>query len=131
MPATSFETACDRLSHVVDSVQFERVRWARHEGPMFARLVELAQAAVAERPDFELADEGSSGGAKRFVLKVHGKRIVALNIALEAGQAALWCDAIERSPYRVVNGRRHVADFQAIDAEWMQQALGAIWSEVE
>ena len=68
MPDDNFELECDRLSSAVDSVQFERIRWARHEGPMLERMVQLAQAAVADRPDFELTDEGSRGAVKRYVI---------------------------------------------------------------
>ena len=131
MPDDSFEIECDRLSNVVDSVQFERVRWAKNEGPMLERLVELARAAIAERSDFELADEGSTGPVKRFVLKVHSLRIVAVNLGLEHGKAVVWAEAIERSNYRIVNGRRHSADFQDVDEAWMKSALQAIMGEVQ
>ena len=58
MAQDSFELACDRLSGAVDGVLFERLRWARTEGPMLARLVELAQGAVEARGDIDLSDEG-------------------------------------------------------------------------
>jgi hypothetical protein len=131
MPDDSFETECDRLSHAVDSVQFERVRWAKNEGPMLERLVELARAALSERSDFELTDEGSKGPVKRFVLKVHGARIVAVNLGLEGDSVVVWADAIERSQYRVVDGRRRSADFQQVDEAWMKRALGEIIGEVQ
>ena len=131
MPDDSFEMECDRLSKVVDGVQFERVRWAKNEGPMLERLVALAQAAVKERSDFELTDEGSRGPVKRFVLKVHGFRIVAVSLGLESGQAVVWAEAIERSQYRIVNGRRHAADFEQIDEAWMRSALRSVMSEVQ
>jgi hypothetical protein len=131
MPDDSFEIECDRLSKVVDSVQFERVRWAKHEGPMLARLVELARAAIAERSDFELTDEGSRGAIKRFVLKVHSSRIVAVNLGLEDGKVVVWAEPIERSQYRVVNGQRHSAEFQDVDEVWMKGALREIVGEVQ
>ena len=127
----SFEIECDRLSNAVDSAQFERVRWAKHEGPMLERLVELARAAIEERSDFELADEGSKGAVKRFVLKVHSIRIVAVNLGLEDGKVVVWADAIDRSQYRVVDGRRHSADFQDVDETWMKGALRALMGEVQ
>ena len=131
MPHDSFEIECDRLSKVVDGVQFERVRWAKNEGPMLERLVELAQAAVSDRPDFELTDEGSRGPVRRFVLKVHGVRIVAVNLGLEAGQVVVWAEAIERSKYRIVDGRRHSADFQRVDEAWMRDTLRALIGEIQ
>jgi hypothetical protein len=131
MPDDSFEMECDRLSKVVDGVQFERVRWSKNEGPMLERLVALAQAAVKERPDFELTDEGSRGPIKRFVLKVHGVRIVAVSLELESGQVVVSAEAIERSQYRIVNGRRHTADFAQVDEAWMRGALRAVISEVQ
>jgi hypothetical protein len=131
MPDDSFEIECDRLSNAVDSVQFERVRWAKNEGPMLDRLVELARAAIAERSDFELTDEGSRGPVKRFVLKVHAFRIVAVNLGLEGGRVVVWAEAIERSKYRIVNGGRHSAEFHEVDEAWMKGALRAIMGEVQ
>lgn len=130
MPEDSFDTECDRLSKVVDSVQFERVRFAKHEGPMLERLMVLACSAVEGRADFELNDEGSKGAARRFVLKVHGVRIVAVNLQLEQGQVSLWGEQIERSPYKVVNGTRPSADYQAVDGSWMKDAIRDIVSNV-
>jgi len=131
MPHDSFEIECDRLSKIVDGVQFERVRWAKNEGPMLERLVELAQVAVSDRPDFELTDEGSRGPVKRFVLKVHGVRIVAVNLGLEVGQVVVWAEAIERSKYRIVDGQRHSADFQRVDEAWMRDTLRALMGEIQ
>jgi hypothetical protein len=131
MPDDSFELECDRLSNAVDAVQFERVRWAKNEGPMLDRLVALAQAAVEARPDIELTDEGSRGAVKRFVLKVHGFRIVAVNIGIEGGRVSVWGEAIERSKYRIVDGRRCSADFHQVDEVWMKDALRAVMGEVQ
>lgn len=119
----SFEMACDRLSNAVDSAQFERLRWARTEAPMLARLVELVQAAVGDRPDFELTEEGSTAAVKRFVLKVHGFRIVAVSVGLENGHALVWAEQIDRSNYTVAPGEPVSADFTAVDEQWMARAL--------
>lgn len=131
MSDDSFEIECNRLSNVVDSVQYERVRWAKNEGPMLERLVELARATVAERPDIELTDEGSKGAIKRFVLKVHSMRIVAVNLGLEAGKVVVWAEPIERSRYRIVDAARHSAEFHAVDEAWMRDTLQAIMGQVQ
>jgi hypothetical protein len=130
MPEDNFETECDRLSNVVDSVQFERVRWAKNEGPMLDRLVALAGSAIEGRADFELNDEGSKGALRRFVLKVHGVRIVAVNLHLERGRVSLWGEEIERSPYKIANGTRPTADYEAVDGPWMKAAIRDIVSDV-
>ena len=78
MPQDSFHNECDRISQGVDGVQYERQRWAKTEGPMLAKLVELAHAAIADRDDFELTEEGASTDIKRFVLKVHSFRVVGV-----------------------------------------------------
>lgn len=127
----SFEQQCDRLSAVVDAAQFERLRWARTEAPMLARLVELALGAVAERPDFELTEEGSVAAVKRFVLKVHGFRIVALNLGLDQGHAVVWAEAIDRSSYKVAQGDPVSDDFQVVDEAWMAAALEAQFARVQ
>ena len=106
------------------------MRWARDEGPMLERLVELARATVAERPDFELTEEGSSAACKRFVLKVHGFRIVALNLGLEGGTVSVWAEEIERSKYKAINAQRRTAEFQAVDEQWIKDAIRASFSEV-
>jgi hypothetical protein len=131
MPDDSFDLECDRLSKAVDGAQFERVRWARDEAPMLDRLVELAQAAIKERPDIELTDEGSKGAIKRYVLKVHGFRIVSVSLGLEAGKVAVWGEAIERSQYRVVNGQHYSVDFQELDEAWMRETLRAVMGEIQ
>jgi hypothetical protein len=131
MPDDSFENECDRLSNAVDNVQFERIRWARHEAPMLASLVELVRHVIQDRPDFELADEGSKGALRRFVLKVHGFRIIAVNVALEVPKVVVWGEPIERSKYRIVDGQRRSADFPDVDEAWMKAALSGIFGEIQ
>jgi hypothetical protein len=126
-----FEAACDQLSTAVDHVQFERIRWARTEGPMLDALVALAQSAIAERSEFELTEEGSSGPCRRMVLKVHSFRIAAISIALEGGKVAVWGSAIERGRGRLANPQRRTADYAAVDEAWMKDALRAIFGEIQ
>jgi hypothetical protein len=130
MPAASFELECDRLSRVVDSVQFERMRWARTEAPMLEHLVELLRATVEERPDLELGEEGSAANTKRFVLKVHGIRVVAISVALGAGRAILAAGAIERSAYRLTDAEPESAPFADVDAAWMEAAIERLFGRV-
>ena len=130
MPAASFELECDRLSRVVDSVQFERMRWARTEAPMLEHLVELLRATVEERPDLELGEEGSAANTKRFVLKVHGIRVVAISVALDAGRAILAAGAIERSAYRLTHAEPESAPFADVDAAWMEAAIERLFGRV-
>jgi hypothetical protein len=127
----NFELACDRLSGAVDGVLFERLRWARTEGPMLARLVELAQSAVEGRGDFEMSDEGSTSEIKRFVLKVHNNRIVAITICLNGGHAELKAERIERSPYKLSDLSPLTADFAAVDEQWMAGALLEIFGRIQ
>ena len=127
----SFEQQCDRLSAAVDAAQFERLRWARTEAPMLARLVELALGAVADRQDFELTEEGSVAAVKRFVLKVHGFRIAALNLGLDQGHAVVWAEAIDRSKYIIAGSDPVSADFRQVDQAWMAAALEAQFARVQ
>ena len=124
------ESACDRLSQIVDPVQFERLRWAREEGPVLTKLVSLAKAAIESRGDFELAEEGATGAVKRFTLKVHSNRIVAIVLWLEDGQAFLRAEAVERSPYRLASGAPRSAPFAALDAAWMDAALHDVFGRI-
>lgn len=126
-----FELQCDRLSQAVDGAQFERLRWARNEGPMLAKLVSLAQAAFEGRSEFELADEGSTNEIKRFVLKVHNQRVAAIAIFLERGQVKLQVEEIERSQYRIREGLPLTADFEQIDEAWMASALQELFGRIQ
>jgi hypothetical protein len=127
----SFDLVCDRLSSAVDKGQFERLRWERNEGPMLARLVSLAHAALEQRSEFELAEEGSSSALKRFVLKVHSNRVVAISIWLGEGLVHIRAEEIERSRYRLIAGNPLSADFKVIDEQWMADALRELFSRVE
>ena len=42
----------------------------------------------------------------------------------------MWAEEIERSKYKVVDGRRQTAEFKDVDATWMKDSLGALMSEV-
>lgn len=126
-----FDLACDRLSHVVDGAQFERLRWSRHEGPMLARLVALAQGALENRPDFDLVEEGNSRDEKRFVLKIHGTRIVALAITLDGTRAVMRVEPIERGRYSVTAGPPAVVEFAQMDEAMMALVLGELFSRIQ
>lgn len=130
MPHDSFEIECDRLSQVVDATSFERLRWARTEGPMLARLVALAQGAIEQREDFELTEEGSTSDLKRFVLKVHGNRVVAVGTCLKDGHVHMWAEEIDRSLFKLAPGEVLSADFGAVDEQWMARALQELFGRV-
>ena len=90
MPDNSLDLECDRLSSVVDSTLFERLRWERNVGPVLARLVALAHAALEKRGEFEFAEEGATRDVKRFVLKVHGNRVMAIAMRWRADRRCRW-----------------------------------------
>ncbi|MBV1690854.1 hypothetical protein KRR38_25035 [Novosphingobium sp. G106] len=98
---------------------------------MLARLVELAHAALEERSEFALADEGSTSEAKRFVLKVHNSRVVAITISLNGGRPMVQAGEIERSPYRLSEGPPLSADFQQVDDAWMASTLQELFGRVQ
>lgn len=130
MSQDPFELECDRLSEVVDPAQFERLRWDRNEGPMLARLVALAHSALEGRSEFELIEEGATSDIKRFVLKVHSHRVVAVAIRLADGQVHVTAEEIERSRYKL-NGRDPIsASFDAMDERWMADALQELFGRI-
>lgn len=131
VPDTSFDLECDRLSHVVDDAQFERLRWARTEGPMLARLVALAEGALEERSDFALVEEGTSRDDKRFTLKVHGNRVVTVVISLDGSRAVMQVEEAERSRYRVLPGEPVSVEFALADEAWMASALQQLFSRIQ
>ncbi len=131
MPQANFELGCDRLSQIVDGAIFERLRWSRNEGPMLAKLVALAQSSLEGREEFELADEGSTTNVKRFVLKVHHIRTIAITICLKDGQADVSAAEIDRSQYRLSKSDSLSANFAAVDEQWMACTLNELFNRVQ
>lgn len=123
MDQDPFRQACDRLSREVDARQFERLRWARDEAPKLARMVELALAAIEPRPDFELSEEGSSQKVKRHVLKVHGQRIVRIDMALDGEGVVVSAVELDRSRWRLSDASKLVASYAKVDEIWMAAVL--------
>jgi len=130
MPIDSFHAECDRISQAVDGVQYERMRWAKTEGPMLARLVELAQAAVAQREEFELTEEGATSDIKRFVLKVHSNRVVGIALWLDQGRAVIDIETVGRSRYEVSPGDPVSADYPLVDEPWMATTLHTLFGRI-
>lgn len=127
----SFVQVCDQLSATVDPTLFERMRWARDVGPRLAELVALALAAVEGRTDLELTEEQSTTDIKRYILKVHGKRIVGLTFQIEDGQAHVLPIEIDRSHF-VLSARAVLSvDVHDMNAEWMAGALKLAFSWIE
>ena len=130
MSQDSFQIECDRLSQAVDGVQYERMRWSKFEGPILARLVELAHGAIAERSEFELTEEGATSDLKRFVLKVHSNRIVGLMLWLDQGKAMAQIEEIARGRYAVTPGEPVSAEYASIDEAWMAAALQTLFGRI-
>lgn len=131
MPQTSFEIECDRLSGVVDKVLFERLQWERNVGPVLARLLALAHAALEKRGEFELTEEGATRDIKRFVLKVHGNRVMAIAMRVEAGRAVVEGQAIDRGRYALMDGPPLSVASEELDESWMARVLQQLFSRVE
>jgi hypothetical protein len=130
VPQDNFELECDRVSQIVDGALFDRLKWERTEGPMLTHLVALAHAALEGRSVFELTEEGATRDLKRFVLKVHGNRVVLISIRIESGRVILDAQALDRSKYGLSAGAPVSTDFAAADAAWMAGALEQQFSRV-
>ena len=131
MPEAHFDQACDRLSSVVDDVQFERLRWARNEGPKLARLEELAHGALASREEFELVQEGASADIKRFVLKVHSIRVVGVALWLDGSRAVVGAEPAARSKFTLASDTPISVDYALVDEDWMSAALQELFSRIQ
>ena len=127
----SFDHICDQLSSVVDTVQFERMRWARDVGPRLAELVALTLAAVEPRPDLELAEERSTTEVKRYILKVHGVRVIGIALWIKDGQASMQPVEIERSKYALSADDTISGAVDGIDAAWVAEALKQAFALIE
>ncbi len=118
-----FQSACDQFSHLVDDTQFERFRWARDEAPKLARLVELFKAAFEGRDDFDLAEEGTTPEYKRYLIKVHGQRTVAVAIMLKDGRAIFGSEPVVRSRFTVEDGDPIATYYDNVDEQWIADTL--------
>ncbi len=127
----SFQQMCDHVSGVVDTVQFERMRWARDVGPRLADLVALTLAAVEARPDLEFAEERSSTEVKRYILKVHGVRVIGIALWIMDGKAHMQPVEIERSKFLLTSDDTISGDVDAIDAAWIATALEQAFGLIE
>ena len=130
MSHDSFRAACDQLSGKIDADQFELFRWTRDEAPKLARLVELVKGSVDDRTDIEINEEGGDQTTKRFVLKVHGKRIAGLGVALSKGHAVVSIGPIERSAYPVAEGKPLHTDYSDVDEAWIGETLGTLMARI-
>ncbi|MFZ1741991.1 MAG: hypothetical protein WAT93_04010 [Pontixanthobacter sp.] len=130
MSQPNFQLTCDHLSRSVDDTQFERFRWDRDEAPKLARLIELVTGAFDDRRDIELVEEGGSSGFKRYVLKVHSQRTIAIAVMLKDGFAVLGAEPLDRSPFTVARGDPISTQFDNVDEAWIAGALQNIISRI-
>ena len=130
MSPDPFELECDRLSNTVDSFLYERIRWDRIEGPLLVKLAELSRSAFESRPDFELTEEGATSDLKRFVLKVHSNRIIAIKMWLANGRALIDVEEIERSKYKVTPADPISVEFDGVDEQWMAASMKSLLARV-
>ncbi len=128
---SSFDLECDRLSGLVDSAQYERLRWDRNEGPLLAKLVAWARESFEDHGEFELTEEGSTTDRKRFVLKVHAKRTFAIAFEVADGLAIIEPGLADRSNYRLSSLDRITAPMNDFHEEWVQAALQELFSRVQ
>lgn len=126
----SFRAVCDKLSNRIDAEQFERFRWTRDEAPRLARLVQLVKDSVADRTDVEINEEGGSQNSKGFIVKVHGKRVAGVLIALEQGRAVMNAQTASRSEYIVRPGEDLSLDCDEVDQAWIGESLGTLFARI-
>jgi len=131
MSKSSLGDACDRLSQIVDTVAFERLHWARTDGPLLAELVELTQASLTIRPEFEMSEEGATAKVKRFVIKVHGVRLIAIAMEVVGGVARIEAENIERSRYYTTQSEPLTVSMELMDEACMAKLMQAIIDRIE
>ncbi|WP_295633547.1 hypothetical protein [Novosphingobium sp.] len=127
----SFQQMCDQVSAVVDAVQYERMRWARDVGPRLAEMVTMTLASIEGRIDLEFSEEQSTTEIKRFILKVHGVRVIGLTLWIEDGQAHMQPVEIDRSRYLLSAKGTLSVELDGLNAEWIAQALRTAFGLIE
>jgi hypothetical protein len=127
----NFALECDRLSGLIDPAQFKRLSWDRTEGPMLAKLAEMLQKVLEDRPDFELTEEGSTSTTKRFIMKIHSNRVIALFVGLDKGRAVMGAAAIERGRYSLSDTQPFAAEFGDVNEQWVQAVLQNLFARIQ
>ena len=127
----SFQQMCDHVSAVVDAVQYERMRWARDVGPRLAEMVTMTLASIEGRIDLECSEEPSTTELKRYILKVHGVRVIGLTMWIEDGQAHLQPVEIDRSRYMLGAKCTLSVELEGLNAEWIAHALRTAFGLIE
>jgi hypothetical protein len=133
MGDNAFKDICDRFSGTVDEAQFERFRWTRDEQPKLQALIEMVTSVFEDREDFTLAEEGGASGQtgfKRFILKVHGQRTVAIAVMFKDGLAVLGSEPVERSNYTTDRTEPVFTEFGNVDQRWVEDALGTLIADI-
>lgn len=130
MSPGGFQQACDALSGKIDAEQFERFRWSRDEAPKLARMVELIKNSTTDRSDIDINEEGGVQDSKRFLLKVHGKRIAGLAVALDRGHAVMSIGPAERSEYSVASGDPIHTEYANVDETWIGETLARLMERI-
>lgn len=130
MSHAGFHDACDKLSHKVDAENFERFRWTRDEAPKLVKLVSLIKDSTGDRTDVEINEEGGEQNTKRFVIKVHGKRIAGLGASLDKGRVVMNIGTVERSPFTVAQGEPIYTEFEKVDEQWIAETLGRLMERI-
>lgn len=130
MSDENFDLSCDRLSSIVDGALHERLHWERTVGPVLARLVELTHSALADREEFELSEEGATRDVKRYVVKIHGNRIFAIQLTVVDGRAIVDAAQIERSRFLLKPAAPISADIGHVDEQWIAEALQSTFERV-
>ena len=135
MGDNAFRDICDQFSGSVDKEQFERFRWTRDEAPKLKQLIDMVHEVFEDREDYALAEEGGSAGGqvgfKRFLLKVHGQRTVAIAIMFKDGLAVLGAEPVERSNYTIQREQPVYAPFDQIDQAWVEDALAQLIADIK
>ena len=131
MAEDPFLVECDRLSQLVNPVQYEQLRWSREDGPMLARLISLTFETLEDRPEIELAEEGATKDVKRYILKVHSNRIAAVLIYLQAGLAVFKIEPIDRSKYLISDASPVMITFEDANEQWVADTLQELFSRIE
>ena len=86
---------------------------------------------MADRTDIDINEEGGSQETKRFVIKVHGKRVAGLGVALSKGHAVVSIGNIERSAFTIEEGKPVHTPYANVDEGWIAETLGTLMGRIK
>jgi hypothetical protein len=130
MPSTEFMSACERLAGSIDPGGQESRRWARNEGVVQSKAVELAKRFFEEEGEFELVESRSlSNDTRAQGLRHKGANRNVATFLFKAAQdhLTMWVKPSEDDGFGAFPPAHHESvPLNSVDEQSVDQALSKL-----